>query len=60
VTELTEGDERPAIRHGRKPGDARVVVARPDGQYFRLGEDGTVVAKAAAIEPDRRFGPFQK
>jgi amino acid transporter len=43
-------------RSGRKPGDRRVTVARPEARYFRYGEQGTLVAKAAAIEPDSRAG----
>ncbi|HEY5629134.1 MAG TPA: APC family permease, partial [Candidatus Limnocylindrales bacterium] len=29
---------------------------RPEARYFRFGEQGTIVAKAAAIEPDSRAG----
>jgi amino acid transporter len=43
-------------RSGRKPGDRRVHVYRPEARYFRYGEQGTIVAKAAAIEPDSRVG----
>ena len=42
------------LKRGRKPGDSRAVVARPEAPYFRLGPEGTIVAKAAAIEPERR------
>ncbi len=42
------------LKRGRKPGDARAVIARPEARYFRRGEDGTIVAKVAAIEPERR------
>jgi amino acid transporter len=45
--------EGPELKRGRKPGDARAVVARPDARYFRHGPNGTMVAKAAAIQPDR-------
>lgn len=52
---------RPAVpsripRAGRKPGDRRVHVQRPEARYFRYGEAGTIVAKAAAIEPSSRVG----
>ena len=50
----TDGADQPTIKHGRKPGDARAVVPRPDGRYFRFGPDGTIVAQAAAIRPERR------
>jgi amino acid transporter len=43
-------------RSGRKPGDRRVHVRRPEARYFRYGEQGTIVAKAAAIEPASRVG----
>lgn len=43
-------------RHGRKPGDLRVEVARPEARYFRRGQPGTVVARPAAIEPESRSG----
>jgi len=42
------------LKRGRKPGDARAVVRRPEARYFRYGPEGTIVAKAAAIEPDHR------
>lgn len=45
--------EPPSLKRGRKVGDARAVVARPEARYFRHGPQGTLVAKAAAIEPDR-------
>jgi len=44
--------ETPHVKRGRKPGNVRAVVARPDSRYFRHGPEGTIVAKAAAIEPD--------
>ena len=44
----------PSIKRGRKLGDARTVVDRPTARYFRHGEQGTLIAKAAAIEPDGR------
>jgi amino acid transporter len=43
-------------RSGRKPGDRRVEVHRPEARYFRYGEQGTIVARAAAIEPASRVG----
>ncbi len=43
-------------RSGRKPGDRRVRVNRPEARYFRYGEQGTIVARAAAIEPSSRAG----
>jgi amino acid transporter len=43
-------------RSGRKPGDRRVTVDRPEARYFRYGEQGTLVARAAAIEPESRAG----
>lgn len=41
---------------GRKPGDRRVHVERPLAPYFRHGQDGMIVAKAAASEPEGRIG----
>ncbi len=43
-------------RSGRKPGDRRVMVNRPEARYFRYGDQGTIVAKVAAIEPASRVG----
>lgn len=43
-------------RPGRKPGDRRVRVERPEARYFRYGGPGTVVAKAAASMPRGRTG----
>ena len=54
MSDLADGADQPTIKHGRKPGDARAVVHRPDGRYFRFGPDGTIVAQAAAIRPERR------
>ena len=58
TTDPTAPDERPQAkaRPGRKPGDRRVVVQRPEARYFRYGSEGTVVAKPAAIEPAGRVG----
>lgn len=46
------------IRRGRKPGDRRVRVNRPEALYFRYGDEGTMVAKAAASKPSTRVGRF--
>jgi amino acid transporter len=54
VTAPEPSGEPPSTKHGRKPGDVRRVVARPEARYFRRTAQGTMVAKAAAIEPDRR------
>ena len=43
--------DAPSLKRGVKPGDRRAVVARPEARYFRYGPAGTMVAKAAAIEP---------
>jgi amino acid transporter len=58
TTGPTAPDDLPntSARSGRKPGDRRVVVQRPEARYFRYGSEGTVVAKAAAIEPAGRVG----
>jgi amino acid transporter len=58
---VAETDPRPVVpsripRSGRKPGDRRVRVHRPEARYFRYGEPGTIVATAAAIEPASRVG----
>ncbi len=51
---LPEGpSEGSQFRPGRKPGDRRIRVERPEARYFRRVGDGTIVATAAAIEPDR-------
>ena len=53
----TQVEPHPSRAHrGRKPGDMRVRVDRPGARYFRFGGDGTMVAKAAAIEPATRVG----
>src|ERR1035437_986247 len=46
------------IRRGRKPGDRRVRVNRPEALYFRYGDEGTMVAKAAASKPSTLVGRF--
>jgi amino acid transporter len=48
------GPEPNYLKRGRKPGDARAVVARPEARYFRHGPKGTMIAKIAAIEPEHR------
>ena len=48
------GHDGTQLKRGRKPGDTRAVIARPEARYFRRGADGTIVAKVAAIEPERR------
>ena len=42
--------------HGRKLGDRRVVVDRPQAAYFLYAGDGTMVAKAAASAPTSVVG----
>jgi amino acid transporter len=44
------------LLHGRKPGDRRVRVDRPESRYFRHARPGVVVAKSSAIVPRSRFG----
>ena len=44
------------LLHGRKPGDRRVRVERPDSRYFRYARPGVVVARPAASEPRSRLG----
>ena len=41
------------LKRGRKVGDARAEVQRPDSRYFRRAANGVIVAKEAAIEPAR-------
>jgi amino acid transporter len=53
MSELAETGDNP-IKRGSKLGDVRTVVARPATPYFRHGTKGTLIAKAAAIEPDGR------
>jgi amino acid transporter len=47
-----EAGDAPHLKRGRKPGDTRVVVARPEARYFRHGPEGTIVARIAASEPE--------
>jgi amino acid transporter len=54
MSALEEGAGATHVKRGRKLGDTRAVVARPEARYFRFGAEGTIVAKAAAIEPQRR------
>ncbi len=42
----------PHLRRGRKPGDVRARIDRPEARYFRHGPEGTLVARVAAIEPE--------
>jgi amino acid transporter len=44
------------LLHGRKPGDRRVRVERPDSRYFRYARPGVVIARPAASEPRTRVG----
>jgi hypothetical protein len=44
------------LLRGRKPGDRRVRVERPDSRYFRYARPGVVVARPAASEPRSRLG----
>ncbi len=46
--------EQDLIR-GRKPGDRRVRVARPEARYFRYAGPGVVVARPSALEPRTRL-----
>ena len=41
------------LKRGRKPGDARLTVPRPEARYFRHGAQGTIVATVAASEPEQ-------
>jgi amino acid transporter len=43
----------PVVKRGRKLGDTRAVVRRPESRYFRYGSEGTLVARVAASEPER-------
>jgi amino acid transporter len=53
VSSLQAGADGARLKRGRKAGDARAVIPRAEARYFRHGPAGTIVAKAAAIEPDR-------
>lgn len=44
------------LLQGRKPGDRRVRVERPEARYFRRSRPGIVVAKSTAIVPRGRLG----
>jgi amino acid transporter len=44
------------LRRGRKPGDRRLRVERPEARYFRYARPGVVVARPAASEPRTSFG----
>ena len=41
----------PPGKVGRRPADRRVSVSPPGSPYFRLANDGVIVARPAAIEP---------
>ncbi|MCU0478627.1 MAG: APC family permease [Chloroflexi bacterium] len=41
---------------GRKPGDRRVRIERPEARYFRYARPGIMVAKSSAIVPRGRLG----
>ena len=51
-----EPNPKPGSQPGRKLGDRRVKVSRPASPYFRYGERGTIVAKAAASRPESLGG----
>jgi amino acid transporter len=44
------------LLRGRKPGDRRVRVDRPEARYFRRARPGVVIATAAATAPRGRAG----
>jgi amino acid transporter len=44
------------LLRGRKPGDRRVRVERPNARYFRYSRPGVVVAKSTAFVPRTRMG----
>ena len=46
----------PDVIRGRKPGDRRVRVRRPESRYFHHAGPGVVVARPTAIEPRTRLG----
>jgi amino acid transporter len=50
------GAKRPGALRGRKPGDRRVRVARPNAPYFRYADEGQLVAREAASAPRTRAG----
>jgi amino acid transporter len=56
VADPTEPARKPTSQAGRKPGDRRMRVERPEARFFRYGERGTIVAKVAASEPESRGG----
>ena len=43
--------DRPSPKAGRKPGDRRLLVERPDARYFRHDAPGILTAKLAVEEP---------
>ncbi len=44
------------LLQGRKPGDRRVRVDRPEARYFRYSRPGVVVARTTALVPRTRVG----
>jgi hypothetical protein len=53
---LPAAGPEPDLIRGRKPGDRRVRVARPEARYFRYAGPGVVVARVSALEPRTRLG----
>jgi amino acid transporter len=53
---LPSGRPEPDLMRGRKTGDRRVRVTRPESRYFRYAGPGVVVARPSAIEPRTRLG----
>ena len=51
----TKGSPDTQLR-GRKPGDRRIRVERPQSEYFRYGAEGTLVARPKAHEETRPVG----
>ena len=48
--------DRPTPKAGRKSGDRRVPIERPNARYFRSDAAGVFTAKLAADEPASPFG----
>ena len=56
-SDTTQGAPRPAAQlRGRKPGDRRVRVERPQAEYFRYSSRDTLVARPRAHEEKRTLG----
>ncbi|MFV2062432.1 MAG: APC family permease [Chloroflexota bacterium] len=49
-TSPVEGDPRPNLLRGQKPGDRRVRVDRPQSEYFRYTPSGSLEARPKAHE----------